>query len=102
MDNHEWTIRNGQSGMDNNEWTITNGQTRVATKNTGQKKRKKKHTQRTKKMSTKDATKNWVVNPGAREGEAVPVCYKTSVVFLKYTVKYNVSFQDAVDDLFYD
>jgi hypothetical protein len=23
-------------------------------------------------------------------------------VFLKYTVKYNVSFQDAVDDLFYD
>ena len=88
MDNQEWT-----SGMDNHEWTI---------KTSRPKKKKKKHTQRTKKMSTKDATKNWVVNPGAREGEAVPVCYKTSVVFLKYTVKYNVSFQDAVDDLFYD
>lgn len=83
--------------MDNHEWTIQSSYTKHRTK-----KKKKKHTQRTKKMSTKDPTKNWVVNPGAREGEAVPVCYKTSVVFLKYTVKYNVSFQDAVDDLFYD
>ena len=76
----------------------------MATQDTGRKKKqnKKNLTQRTKKMSTKDATKNRVVNSGAREGEAVPVCYKTPVVFLKYTVKYNVSFQDAVDHLFYD
>ena len=73
----------------------------MATQDTGRKKNKNKNklTQRTKKMSTKNATKNRVVNSGGREGEAVPVCYKTSVVFLKYTVKYNVSLQDAVDDL---
>jgi hypothetical protein len=50
-------------------------------------KQNKNTTQKTKKMNNTDPTKKPGVNPGAREGYAVRVSYKTPAVLLIYTVK---------------
>ena len=64
MGNQEWTIKNGQSRMGsimgNQEWAIKNGQSRETGNNGYRTKtnKVKNTTQKTKKMSNTDPTKN--------------------------------------------
>ena len=67
----EKKIMKGQSRMDNPETQTTLD------------KRQKSMTLCTKRMNSMNPIKNMCLNPGAREGLAVPVCfYKTSAVLL--------------------
>jgi hypothetical protein len=54
----------------------------MSTQDTGQRQTKQNTTQKTKKISNTDATKNPGVNPGAREGYAVLASYNTPAVLL--------------------
>ena len=64
--------------MDNLETLAT-----WSTQDTERRKTKEKNTtQKTKKISNTDLTKNSGMNPGAPEGYAVPVFYKTPTMLL--------------------
>ena len=70
MDNQEWTIKNGQSIHTINWAKDTN-------------KTKKKHTQKTKKLSSMDNKEKPEVKPGNRKKWPVPFSYKTLAILFK-------------------
>ena len=70
---------NGQSRMDNQEWTIhTHNQLSKRYKQN-----KKKHTQKTKKLSSMDNKEKPEVKPGNRKKWPVPISYKTLAILFK-------------------